>query len=690
MFSDSSLYLYVKIKSLQIATILYIILALLLSLSTAFFQYYYKVKSKPKVTSLLFVLKSLSLFLLILLLINPTIENTVIENEKPILAVLADNSKSIPFFKEDKSVKEIIANIKNNKDLKDEFSINEFTFGKDLQVLDSLTFLENETNIAAAIVDVNELNKDKIAPIILITDGNQTIGSEYEFLNKKQPIYPIVIGDTTKYVDVKITQLNVNKYSYIKNKFPVEVILNYEGNETVTTQFSIFSDGKTVFRENVTFSSNKKSATITANLTSTKEGLQYYTASIRKINNEKNIKNNSKSFSVEVIDEQTKVLILSSVLHPDIGTLKKSIESNKQRSVDVFLVDKFNNNINDYQLVVLYQLNSKFNKIISELKQNNSNYLLISGSNTDWNFINKQQLGFTKNAINQTENYGAIYNDSFLTFLQDNIGFDNFPPLKDKFGEIIISKEHQTLLHQNINGVATKQPLLTTFEINNQKSAVLFGEGIWKWRAASFLNSNSFEEFDKFTGSLIQFLASNKKRNRLEINAESLYPANSTINISAFYTDKNYQFDARAALEITITNTETKEVSKIPFSLIHNSYQVEIENLTSEDYSYKVEVLNQKIIKYGRFKITDYQIEEQFTNANVNKLQQLATKTGGKLFYKNQINDLTKELLTNESFYTVQKSSVKQQNLINWKWILFFVIGLFTAEWFIRKYHGKI
>jgi energy-coupling factor transporter transmembrane protein EcfT len=675
---------------LQTTTILYILFALLLALSVAYFQYFYKVKNKIKVTNLLFVLKTLSLFLLILLLINPTIENTVIENEKPILAVLVDNSKSIPFFKEDKNVTDIVAKIKNNKGLSDKFSINEFTFGEDLQVLDSLSFKENETNIAEAIVGVTELNKDKIAPIILITDGNQTIGAAYEFLNSKQPIYPIVIGDTTKYVDVKITQLNVNKYSYIQNKFPVEVILNYEGNETVTTQFSIFNDGKTVFRENVTFSSDKKSATITANLTSTKEGLQYYTASVAKINNEKNIKNNSKSFSVEVINEQTKVLILSSVLHPDIGALKKSIESNKQRSVDVFLIDKFKNNINDYQLVILYQLNNKFNSIISEINQNNSNYLLISGSNTDWNFINKQQLGFTKNAINQTENYGAIYNDSFLTFLQEDIDFNSFPPLNDKFGEVLFSKEHQTLLHQNINGVATKQPLLTTFDINTQKSAVLFGEGIWKWRAASFLNSNSFEEFDKFTGSLVQFLASNKKRDRLEINAESLYPANSTINISAFYTDKNYQFDARAALEISITNTETKEISKIPFSLIHNSYQVEIENLTSGDYAYKVEVLGQKIIKYGRFIITDYQIEEQFTNANVNKLQQLATKTGGKLFYKNQINDLTKELLANDSFYTVQKSSVKQQNLIDWKWILFFVIGLFTAEWFIRKYHGKI
>ena len=628
--------------------------------------------------------------MLILLLINPTIENTVLENEKPVLSILVDNSKSIAFFKEGNSVSEIVTNLSNSADLNTKFSLSDFSFGKNLQVLDSLSFLENETNITNAIVEVNELNKDKIAPIILITDGNQTKGAAYEFLNTKQPIYPVIIGDTTKYVDVKITQLNVNKYSYLQNKFPVEVLLNYDGNEAVTSQFSIFNNGKTVFRENISFSSDKKSATITANLTSTKEGLQYYTASISTLKNEKNIKNNSKSFSVEVINEQTKVLILSSVLHPDIGTLKKSIESNQQRSVDVFMVDNFKGQIEDYKLIILNQVNAKFNTVLSLINQQNSNYLMISGVNTDWNFINKQQLGFTKNAINQLENYGATYNEGFLTFLQEDIGFNNFPPLKEKFGEISISKEHQTLVYQNINGVQTKQPLLSIFEVNNQKSAVLFGEGIWKWRAASFLNSNSFEEFDSFTSGLVQYLASNKKRNRLEVRAENLYPANSTIHISAFYTDKNYQFDARASLEITITNSETKEVTKIPFSLIHNSYQVEIENLPSGAYSYTVNVLGQDIKNDGRFVITDYQIEEQFTNANVNKLEQLAAKSGGKVFYKNQVDDLTKELLDNESFYTVQKSSVKQQNLIDWKRILFFIISLLTAEWFIRKYNGKI
>ncbi|WP_232455927.1 VWA domain-containing protein [Polaribacter sp. SA4-10] len=675
---------------MQITTILYIIIALLLSISVAFFQYFYSVKSKTRINTLLFVLKTFSLFLLLLLLINPTIKNTELKNSIPVLAVLVDNSKSIPFFKEEKNVENFIEALNNNKSLNEKFLINEFTFGSSLRVLDSVSFNESETNISEAILAVNELNKDKIAPIILITDGNQTIGNDYEFINSKQPIYPLVVGDTIKYRDLRISQLNVNKYSYIKNKFPVEVLLNYDGKEKVNTTFSIYKNGKSIFTQKVQFSSSEKSKTITANLTSTKEGLQYYTASVRKIADEKNTKNNTKNFSVEVINEQTKVLILTSVLHPDIGTLTKSIESNKQRSVDVFLIDKFKGNLINYQLVILNQPTAKFISILNDLKKANSNYFIVSGVNTDWKFINKQQLGFTKKAINETESYGAIFNDSFLIYQQKNIGFDQFPPLKDKFGEVVLSKEHQKLLAQNINGVETEQPLLATFEQNNKKWAVLFGEGIWKWRSASFLSNNSFQDFDEFIGNLVQYLASDKKRNRLEVNSESLYSANSTINLSAFYTDKNYKFDARASLEITITNSETREITKLPFSLVNTSYQIEIENLISGDYTYKVAVIGQDINKYGKFKITTYQIEEQFTNANSEKLEKLAKNSGGILFYKNQIDDLSKELLENTAFYTTQKSTIKEQNLIDWKWILFIVIGLFTAEWFIRKYYGKI
>lgn len=672
---------------MQTTTLLYIVLAVLLSVSVAFFQYFYKNKDKRTINTLLFVLKTLSLFLLGLLLINPKITIQETENVKPTLAVLADNSLSTKYFKETEKVGEWLQNFKNNNRLNNKFNIEYFSFGERINSLDSLSFNESQTDIYEAIESVNELNKNNLSTTVLLTDGNQTIGNDYEFFTSDKKTFPVVLGDTVTYKDVRITQLNVNKYSYIKNKFPVEAFLQYEGDKPVNTQFSIYKNGITIFSQKVTFTPENNTKTIQANLTSTKEGLHYYTASVRKLESEKNTKNNTKRFSVEVIDEQTKVLVLASILHPDLGAFKKSIESNKQRKVDLFLVNNFKGELKDYQLVIFYQPNQNFRKYLQE---QTSNFLLVSGVNTYWNFLNSFQLGFTKNSINQSEEYAPVYNDQFLTFYQKDIGFNDFPPLQDKFGEVKLQSENQVLLQQNVGGIETNQPLLATLEKGEDKMAVLFGEGIWKWRATSFRQTNSFQDFDEFIGNLVQYLASNKKRKRLEVTAESLYPANSSITISAFYVDKNYKFDSRASLLLTLTNTETKEKKTIPFSLANNSFQVVLENLTSGDYSYKVSVDGQNINSYGKFKITDYQVEEQFTNANKTKLQKLADKTGGKLYYPNQQEGFIDELMNDKAYYTVQKSNKKEQDLIDWKWILFFVVGLLSTEWFIRKYYGKI
>ena len=88
--------------------------------------------------------------------------------------------------------------------------------------------------------------------------------------------------------------------------------------------------------------------------------------------------------------------------------------------------------------------------------------------------------------------------------------------------------------------------------------------------------------------------------------------------------------------------------------------------------------------------MSEFQIEQQFTNANDNKLKKLASNSKGKLFYKDKIDNLIEELVQNEDYYTIQKSNKTEENLINWKWLLFMIVSLLSVEWFIRKYHGKI
>jgi hypothetical protein len=63
------------------------------------------------------------------------------------------------------------------------------------------------------------------------------------------------LGDTTKIVDLKISQINVNKYAFFKNKFPVEV-LNYSGDKNLSADFTI-AQGNSILKQSIAFSSKK-------------------------------------------------------------------------------------------------------------------------------------------------------------------------------------------------------------------------------------------------------------------------------------------------------------------------------------------------------------------------------------------------------------------------------------------------
>ncbi len=670
-------------------TLLFIVLSLLASLAIAYFQYYFKTKKVGGVTIYLFSLRTLVLFLLFLLLINPTIEKTSFETQKPALSVLVDNSESVRYFEEDSLVNSFVKSLKGNESLNNKFDINYYSFGTELKLNDSLDYSDTQTNIYDGLQTIGNLNKQKENPVILISDGNQTIGNDYEYANIQKPVYPLVIGDTLQYEDLSISQLNVNRYSFLNNQFPVEAILFYDGDQKVNARFTIERNGRIVYRKQIDFDPEKRTQTIQTNLKSEQEGVNFYKARIQVLQDEKNTINNTKNFSVEVIDKQSQVLILSSIYHPDLGALKKSIERDQQRKVTINLIDS-NFQIKDYQLIILYQPNQSFKPVVDAIKKDKINYFLISGAQTDWNFINNSNLGIRKNSIEQSEDYGATFNAGYLIFAQKDINFSNFPPLKDKYGETQISIPHQTLLTQNINGFASESSLLATADENNHKKVFLLGEGIWKWRSASYLNSNSFNDFDEFIGNLIQYASSKKVRNRLDIDINTIYNANAVINVGAFYVDSNYDFDPRATLIFNLKNEVTNETKSYPFSLSNNSYQLQIESLPSGDYSYTVNVEGQNVSKSGNFKVNEFSVEEQFTNANQEKLQRLADRTQGTLYLTNNQNNLTQDLLQDPQYVTVQKAILKRESIINWIWLLFLIAGLLAIEWFTRKYHGKI
>lgn len=673
-------------------TILYIIIAAIISIIAAGFMYGYKTKYTGNLRWLFGILRFLSLFALLILLINPQLKTESYTTERPQLPILVDNSTSIKELNQKDALSLAIDKIKSNEALNEKFDISYYSFGNGFSTLDTLTNTESNSNIAAAFKSIKELYSNLKSPVVMLTDGNQTIGSDYEFSSTllSHPIYPVILGDSTKYTDLKIEQLNTNRYAFLKNQFPVEAIIVYSGTGSVNSQFVISQGNSVVYRENLSFTNQDNTKTVSTIVPATAVGLQRYTATVKPLSDEKNTVNNNKRFGVEVIDQATNVLIVSDVLHPDLGMLKKSIATNEQRTVTYLKPEEAASVVNDYQLVILYQPIRKFSSVFQELEKLNKNSFVITGTQTDWVFLNSIQSRFSKDVVNQNEDVSASLNLNYGTFSIDDIGFSELPPLTTYFGELSIAVPHEIILDQTIDGIASDSPMLVTMEQGTSRHAIWDAEGLWKWRAQSYLNDKSFEDFDQFIAKMVQYLASNKRRSRLEVSSETFYYNNRPLKISAQYFDKNFVFDNSASVSISVVNNQTKERLVFPLLLRNNYYQVDLSNLDAGTYSYTVSVKDEEIARSGSFTILEFNVEQQFLNANISKLNRVAEKSSGVAYFPTQIDELINSLVESDAYVAVQKSEEKVVPLIDWKYLLGLIILLLSIEWFIRKFNGLI
>ena len=668
--------------------ILLIFLALVLTAFIVYFQYFYKKKSKSKFIYLLSFLRFIAIFSLLLLLINPKIEQRSVKNIKPKLLIAVDNSSSIKYIKQDSLLIHLVNGIRSNNNINKKFDIEYYAFASQLEMQKAFDFIGDQTNIYNVLSELNTLNDKNIAPIILLSDGNQTYGNNYRFYKSKQQIFPVIIGDTTSYTDLKIENINVNSYTYIDHNFPIEIFINYQGKPNVSSKLEILKNNKVVFKQILNFTSNDNSKKEILKLPAQSIGKHHYKAIISPLKNEKNKINNVYNFSIEVLDEKSEILLLYDVLHPDIGFWKRTIESNKQRKLTIEHISEHKDNIIDYQFVILYQPNDKFRKIFSRIKDQDINFLLQTGTNTDWIFLNQIQDFVQKDAIETTQNINAIFNTKFTTFQTIDLDFEKLPPLQNIFGDIKIKRPHQNLLYQAINDIQTESPLLTVFQQNNWKSIFLYAENIYSWRAYSYTTHKTFENFDNFTNSIFQFLQYSNKKNRIEVKYQPFYFANETIKINSNYYDANYVFDKNADLEFELIEKESKKKTNIPFVLKGNSFEVNLKNLRSGAYDFKVfSNVNKQNFK-GNFSILDYSIEQQNVQSNYNDLQNLAKNSKGELFLPSQIDNLLDKLSNSEDYIIVQQESTRIKSLINWKWLLALIVLSLSTEWFIRKYNG--
>ena len=161
------------------STIVLLLISVIIAAGLSYFQYYYKAKSRSKMTMFLAFLRFLSVFGLLLLLINPIVSRSTYETIKTPLPIVVDNSSSISDLKANEAAKEVYEKLTSNSDLKNKFDIQSYSFDSEFQSAETFDFKGTQTNIDAVAQNLKSINKNLKFPTVLISDGNQTSGSDY-------------------------------------------------------------------------------------------------------------------------------------------------------------------------------------------------------------------------------------------------------------------------------------------------------------------------------------------------------------------------------------------------------------------------------------------------------------------------------------------------------------------------------
>ena len=250
-------------------------------------------------------------------------------------------------------------------------------------------------------------------------------------------------------------------------------------------------------------------------------GIKSYRISIAPKDGESTTANNVQRTFIEIIDSQQKILFAAKAPHPDIKALRTIIESKEGTEVSVW-IEGFDKGLPEgpFDLVIYHQL-PDFNDLPQEIDHwiDDSNSLFITGTSV-LDHINRRNPALSYKNLGETDQVIGNLSAQFDLFEIDNdlmSRMDEYPPLTVPYGNFELKEGAQIMLYQKIGKAQTNRPLITVWNSGDQKSAVLSGAGIWKWRIQESAIYENAELFDELFGKLIQYLATTENKYNFEV-----------------------------------------------------------------------------------------------------------------------------------------------------------------------------
>ena len=667
--------------------IIYSLFCILVGIVYAYLLYRNNKFENKILIRLLFVLRSVIVSVLAFLLLNPFISNISTHEEKPIVILAQDVSISCGDFEDSIFFATLSDQLSTN------FDVIEYNYSEDVSE-GFLSKKKGESTDISNLLDEVELKYSgrNLLAIVTSSDGLYNKGSNplYHKFSKSVPIHSIAIGDTSVFKDVSISNVLHNEISFLDNISPIEVQIKTEKCKGEILSIKLYSDNKLIqTNEEKVFKSSDFIKT-RFKLKNSEVGLQKYTVKVSGVKSEKYLENNEYDFFVEVLDSKYKILIVSDVVHPDLGAFKSVLDKNKNYEVDLFSFSDFASSFKEYNLIVTFYVEDNNSSKLQKLKNSGVPVLMFVNSKS-FSLLNSLYSVGNIKSKNKVQEVTAFFNSNFKKFntstsLQSYL--NESPPLSTIFGEYSLSPSSDVLAFQKIGILESKKPLIVLDEITDRKIAVIYGEGIWRWKINDTEDENFHQNFDELFSKLSQYLLIKENKSRFRVDVDNKLVEGKNLIFKAEYYNENYELNNSNDVNLKIKKDTGEEFNYVFSKDEKFSYFLNIKSLSEGKYFFTANYNSSEFIKDGEFTILPRIKEGIMNKANHQFLYQLSNQSGGEMFDNYDVETIYQSLLNNSRNKIILHSTEKTDSILNNVWILFLTILFISIEWILRKYNG--
>ncbi len=643
----------------------------------------------PWITS---ALRGVVVLTALLLILVPDIVVNKNTTEQPLILLLQDNSRSagIALGNDSGAYRSTMQSLA--KKLAEKFRVVQWGFGDAVQPDTAYTFDRQTTDISAALTQAEELyGMQNLGAVVLATDGrfNQGISPAYRQSSYQGAIYTVGIGDSTRTRDLRIARTYANKTAAINTSFEIradivgELCNGYnngailkEGNEVLGSVPLIINTDR--FDRSVSFT-----------VKATQPGLHHYTISLPDANNEQNTTNNHRDLFVEVVDEKKSILIVAAAPHPDVNALKEALSSLASYEVKVYNADDMPQSLASYDAVIAHGLPSLRHRFSEVLVAARKPIWFIVTAQTDIQALNAlKQL--TRTGISPTGPHDILlsYHAPFSAFTvpqRIQTVVDKMPPMQAHTSAVIASPGGNVFFTQRTPAGVMPAWLLQQGAV---PTAILVGEGIWRWRLYEYKDYNEHNVVDECIKQTVAFLcANNAERPFTVAMPKNIWSDQEPIAFNAQLNNANNEPINTADVKITIADSAGKR-QEFSFERFGTGYNLNIGIRAGGRYTYTARTTynNKDLSVSGSFAVESIPLELMETGADFPLLYNLAHDHNGSFTTVAGAAALYDSIITNKRITPLIETHTETVPLVNRKWYFFVILLLAIAEWLLRKY----